>query len=152
MPTVITYGTFDLFHAGHVRLLKRLKRLGTRLVVGCSTDEFNGIKGKSTIMPYEQRVEILTACRYVDAVFPEQSWGQKPEDIVREKADIFAMGDDWSGQFDDLSNLCQVVYLSRTKDISTTEIKQLVNARFEERLQQLRNSYAQLGDVIKSMG
>ena len=151
MTTVITYGTFDLFHIGHVRLLERIRSFGDRLVVGCSTDEFNDLKGKSTIMPYDQRAEILAACRYVDAVFPEQNWEQKRDDIKREKADIFAMGDDWSGKFDHLADDCRVVYLPRTENISTTDIKQLVNARFEGRILQLQNSYEQLGQVIDMM-
>ena len=106
MKTVITYGTFDLFHVGHVRLLKRLADLGDRLIVGCSTDDFNAMKGKKTAMPYEQRVELLRACRYVDDVFPEQKWEQKRDDIERTGANIFAMGDDWAGRFDDLIDIC----------------------------------------------
>src|SRR5690606_20365077 len=102
VTTVITYGTFDLFHIGHVNLLRRLRALGDRLVVGCSTDEFNALKGKKTVMPYEHRAQILAALRYVDAVFPEANWEQKRDDILRERADIFAMGEDWAGRFDDL--------------------------------------------------
>lgn len=124
--TVLTYGTFDLFHAGHVRLLRRLAGLGGRLIVGCSTDGFNALKGKSCIMPYEARAEILRACRYVDHVIPEECWEQKRGDVVRHGADIFAMGSDWTGKFDDLADLCRVVYLPRTENISTTEIKHLV--------------------------
>lgn len=126
MKTVITYGTFDLFHLGHVRLLHRLSNLGDRLVVACSTDEFNATKGKRCIMPFEHRLEILEACRYVDKVIPERNWEQKREDIVKQKADIFCMGDDWVGKFDDLKDLCEVVYLPRTEDISTTELRRSV--------------------------
>ncbi|MDE0588559.1 adenylyltransferase/cytidyltransferase family protein [Halocynthiibacter sp. C4] len=126
MKTVISYGTFDLFHLGHVRLLRRLKSLGGQLVIGCSTDEFNALKGKKCIMSYEQRVEILRSCRYVDAVFPEQSWDQKREDIIREKADIFGMGSDWEGKFDDLKDIVDVVYLPRTDGVSTTMLRQEV--------------------------
>ncbi|MBZ8117247.1 adenylyltransferase/cytidyltransferase family protein [Roseovarius sp. LXJ103] len=126
--TVLTYGTFDLFHSGHVRLLARLAKLGNRLIVGCSTDAFNATKGKTCIMPFEARAEILAACRYVDEVFPEERWDQKRGDVQRFSADIFAMGSDWTGKFDDLSDLCRVVYLPRTENISTTEIKKLVLA------------------------
>lgn len=126
MKTVITYGTFDLFHLGHVRLLRRLAALGDRLVVGCSTDEFNDLKGKKSVMDYSQRVEILESCRYVDKVLPEQDWSQKRADIISEKADIFGMGNDWEGRFDDLSDICEVVYLPRTLDISTTLLREEV--------------------------
>ena len=128
---VLTYGTFDLFHVGHVRLLRRLADLGERLIVGCSSDEFNRIKGKSCVMPYEHRAEILMACRYVADVFPENDWAQKVGDIQRFKADVFAMGDDWAGKFDDLSAYCDVIYLSRTENISTTRLK-LVMRTWEE--------------------
>ncbi|MFD0859182.1 adenylyltransferase/cytidyltransferase family protein [Roseovarius aquimarinus] len=127
--TVLTYGTFDLFHAGHVRLLSRLAELGDRLVVGCSTDAFNSSKGKLCVMSFDARVEILEACRHVDLVIPEECWEQKRTDIVEHGADIFAMGSDWTGKFDDLSDLCEVVYLPRTENISTTEIKQLMLER-----------------------
>ncbi|GGI67237.1 glycerol-3-phosphate cytidylyltransferase [Shewanella gelidii] len=123
MKTIITYGTFDLFHIGHVRLLERLSALGDQLIVGVSTDEFNAMKGKMAFFSYRQRAEIVSACRFVDAVFPEQHWQQKARDIQTYHADIFAIGDDWQGKFDDLKKYCQVVYLPRTEDISTTEIK-----------------------------
>ena len=125
---VLTYGTFDLFHVGHVRLLRRLSELGDKMIVGCSSDEFNRIKGKSCIMPYEHRAEILMACRYVSDVFPEENWAQKVEDIQRLKADVFAMGDDWTGKFDDLSAYCDVTYLSRTENISTTRLKTVMRS------------------------
>lgn len=128
MITVLTYGTFDLFHFGHVRLLKRLSGLGDRLIVGCSSDEFNMLKGKKTVVPYEQRREILLSCRYVSDVFPENNWEQKRDDIIREKADIFGMGHDWTGKFDDLSDAVKVIYLPRTDGISTTELKQSMGA------------------------
>ncbi|RUO43787.1 glycerol-3-phosphate cytidylyltransferase [Aliidiomarina taiwanensis] len=126
MTTVITYGTFDLFHVGHVNLLKRAQALGDRLIVAVSTDEFNESKGKVTLVPYEQRVAILEACRYVDLVIPESSWEQKRQDIAKHEIDTFVMGNDWQGKFDDLSDLCEVVYLDRTKDISSSAIKQAV--------------------------
>lgn len=124
--TVLTYGTFDLFHIGHVRLLRRLSEMGDRLIVGCSTDEFNAIKGKTCVMPYEERAEILRACSYVSQVIPENDWAQKRSDVQTYGADIFAMGDDWQGKFDDLADLCEVVYLPRTESISTTDLKKRV--------------------------
>jgi glycerol-3-phosphate cytidylyltransferase len=127
MKTVITYGTFDLFHVGHVNLLKRARELGDRLVVAVSTDEFNlQEKNKTTIVPYEHRVKVLESCRYVDLVIPESSWSQKERDILEYQIDTFIMGDDWEGKFDELKTLCNVVYLPRTKNISSTAIKQAV--------------------------
>ncbi|UYV39594.1 adenylyltransferase/cytidyltransferase family protein [Rhodobacteraceae bacterium D3-12] len=130
--TVLTYGTFDLFHVGHVRLLRRLVALGERLVVGVSTDAFNAQKGKSSVMPYHDRAEILLACEYVSEVIPEENWGQKRQDIERVGADVFAMGDDWAGKFDDLSDLCKVLYLPRTENISSTDLKASVAAQAAE--------------------
>mgnify|MGYP003339032128 CR=1 FL=1 len=106
-----------------VRILKRLRELGDHVVVGVSTDAFNQTKGKKSVVPYEERVEILRACRYVDEVFPEESWDQKPDDIRRFGADIFAMGSDWMNKFDDLKPYCEVIYLPRTEGISTTELR-----------------------------
>lgn len=121
--TILTYGTFDLFHVGHLRLLKRLAELGDHLIVGVSTDKFNNIKGKSTIIPYEERVEIISSLPFVSTIIPEDKWDQKRHDIVNYNVDIFAMGSDWTGKFDDLKDLCQVIYLPRTQHISTTKIK-----------------------------
>jgi glycerol-3-phosphate cytidylyltransferase len=151
MKTVLTYGTFDLFHAGHVRLLARLRALGDRLVVACSTDEFNAIKGKRSIMPWEQRVEILRACRHVDDVIPESSWDQKRADIVRLHADIFGMGDDWAGRFDDLSDLCEVVYLPRSDFVSTTELRQVASQLQAEKLAELRNAADHLQRLVAAL-
>ncbi|NKF51718.1 adenylyltransferase/cytidyltransferase family protein [Shewanella sp. WXL01] len=123
MKTIITYGTFDLFHIGHIRLFKRLSKLGDKLIVGVSTDEFNAMKNKAAYFSYQERREIVESCKYVDMVIPEQDWQQKRGDIIRLNADIFAIGDDWLGKFDDLSDICQVMYLRRTQAISTTEIK-----------------------------
>lgn len=147
MATVITYGTFDLFHIGHLRLLQRLRSLGDRLVVGVSTDEFNALKGKKTIVPFAHRADIVASIREVDAVFPEQHWEQKRDDILREQADIFAMGDDWVGRFDDLSDLCKVVYLPRTRDVSTTEIRQMVTALHAERVSEIKRALQHLQDL-----
>lgn len=123
MLTVITYGTFDLFHIGHLRLLQRAAALGDRLVVGVSTDEFTRIKGKTCVQPYEERAQIVSALRVVDAVFPEETWEQKPRDIEQWQAGIFVMGDDWEGEFDYLEKYCRVVYLERTPEVSTTKRK-----------------------------
>ena len=123
MKKVITYGTFDLFHFGHLRLLQRAKALGDYLVVAVSSDEFNAIKGKKCTYPYEHRARIVEAIKYVDEVIPEHKWEQKIDDVEKHNIDIFVMGDDWEGKFDFLKEYCEVVYLERTKDISTSEIK-----------------------------
>ncbi len=136
---IITYGTYDLFHIGHVRLLKRLADLGDHLTVCVSTDEFNAVKGKKTVIPYAQRAEIVAACRYVDQVIPEDNWDQKRDDIARERIDVFAMGDDWSGKFNDLGDLCEVFYLPRTEDVSSTSLKAFMEALRDEQLQEIKH-------------
>ena len=123
MKRVITYGTFDLFHNGHVNILKRARELGDYLIVALSSDEFNKLKNKKSCYTYEQRKIILEACRYVDLVIPENNWEQKIEDVQKHQVDIFVMGDDWQGKFDFLKDYCEVVYLPRTPEISTTQIK-----------------------------
>ena len=124
MKRVITYGTFDLLHYGHIELLRRAKALGDYLVVALSTDEFNwSCKQKKCYFPYEERKRMLEAIRYVDLVIPEENWDQKRTDIPLYHVDTFVMGDDWKGKFDFLEDLCQVVYLPRTPEISTTKIK-----------------------------
>ena len=120
---VITYGTFDLFHYGHLKILETAKKLGDKLIVAVSTDEFNVIKHKQCVYPFEHRIKIVEAIKHVDMVIPETCWEQKREDIKIYNIDIFVMGDDWEGKFDDLKNLCKVVYLPRTEGISTTIIK-----------------------------
>lgn len=125
MKKVITYGTFDLLHYGHINLLQRAKALGDYLIVALSTDEFNSKeKNKITYFSYEERKRLLEAIRYVDLVIPEQNWEQKISDVKEFKVDTFVMGDDWTGKFDFLKDLCEVVYLPRTPEISTTKIKQ----------------------------
>lgn len=124
MKKVITYGTFDLLHYGHVNLLQRAKAQGDYLIVALSTDEFNWReKQKKCYFSYEDRKRLLEAIRYVDLVIPEESWGQKSEDVKEFKIDTFVMGDDWEGKFDFLKKECEVVYLARTPEISTTQIK-----------------------------
>ena len=124
MKKVITDGTFDLLHYGHINLLRRAKELGDYLIVGLSTDEFNGMKGKTCFFSYEQRKQLLEAIRYVDLVIPEENWEQKVTDVKEFRVDTFVMGDDWEGKFDFLKDHCEVVYLPRTPEISTTQIKQ----------------------------
>ncbi|EAE8345629.1 glycerol-3-phosphate cytidylyltransferase [Listeria monocytogenes] len=123
MKKVITYGTFDLIHWGHIRLLERAKALGDYLIVAISTDEFNRIKHKEAYHNFEHRKLILEAIRYVDEVIPESNWEQKLEDVKKRDIDIFVMGDDWEGEFDFLKPYCEVVYLPRTDGISTSKIK-----------------------------
>lgn len=125
MKRVITYGTFDMLHYGHINLLRRAKALGDYLIVALSTDEFDqDKKGKVCYFNYDKRKELLESIRYVDLVIPEQSWEQKSSDIDEYHINTFVMGDDWKGKFDFLKEKCDVIYLSRTPEISTTKIKQ----------------------------
>lgn len=124
---VITYGTFDMFHIGHLRLLQRLKKLGDKLIVAVSTNEFNAIKGKTTVIPFTDRIEIVKNIKCVDEVIAENNWEQKVSDIQKYNVSIFAMGNDWEGKFDYLSEWCEVVYLPRTEGISTSCIKQILS-------------------------
>ena len=124
MKRVITYGTFDLLHYGHINLLRRAKQYGDYLIVGLSTDEFNwNEKQKKCYFSYEKRKQLLEAIRYVDLVIPEENWEQKISDVKEYHIDTFVMGDDWEGKFDFLKDYCDVVYLPRTPEISTTQIK-----------------------------
>ena len=123
MKKVITYGTFDLLHRGHINILRRAKALGDYLVVGISSDKFNELKGKSSYYSYEDRKLVLEAVRYVDKVIPENNWEQKQQDIIDYEIDVFVMGDDWESKFDMLKDYCEVKYLPRTEGISTTKIK-----------------------------
>ena len=132
MKKIITYGTFDLFHIGHLRILKRVKNLGQHLTVAISTDEFNAVKGKKTLIPYEQRKEIVENVKCVDLVIPETCWEQKENDIKTFNINILAMGNDWEGKFDFLREHCEVVYLPRTDNISSTEIKKQMDVFLKE--------------------
>ncbi|MBQ9674176.1 MAG: glycerol-3-phosphate cytidylyltransferase [Ruminococcus sp.] len=124
MKKIITYGTFDLLHYGHINLLKRAKALGDYLIVALSTDEFNwNEKHKKCYFSFEQRKQLLESIRYVDLVIPETNWQQKITDVQDFKVDAFAIGDDWKGKFDYLQEYCEVIYLPRTPEISTTQIK-----------------------------
>jgi len=122
----LTYGTFDLFHVGHVRLFERIRRRYDRLIVAVSTDEFNAGKGKQAVVPFADRVAVVQACRWVDAVIAETCWDQKSADVVAHGVDAFVMGDDWQGRFDFLKPLCDVVYLPRTEGVSSSLLKQQV--------------------------
>jgi len=123
MKKILTYGTFDLLHRGHINLLKRAKEMGDFLIVGLSTDSFNDLKNKRSFYSYEERKLVLEAIRYVDLVIPELTWEQKEQDVIDHGIDTFVMGDDWQGKFDHLKKHCEVVYLTRTSGISTTQIK-----------------------------
>ena len=124
MKKIITYGTFDLIHWGHISILSRAKALGDHLTVGLSTDDFNQIKNKEAYYSFENRKIILESIRFVDKVIPESTWNQKKIDVIKYDVDIFVMGDDWKGEFDFLEPYCQVIYLPRTPEISTSLIKE----------------------------
>lgn len=125
--TVITYGTFDLLHYGHIELLRRAKDLsnGGKLIVALSTDEFNSLKGKSAYFNYSKRLGLLKAIKYVDEVIPEENWEQKKDDVLKHGVDVFVMGHDWKGKFDFLKKSCEVIYLSRTPYVSSTALRDL---------------------------
>ncbi len=148
MPrTVITYGTFDMLHIGHVLLFERLREMGDRLVVAVSTDEFNKTKGKSSLISFEHRKRIVESIRYVDVVIPETSWEQKVTDIRDYAVDIFAIGEDWRGEFDFLKEYCEVSYLTRTPDVSSTELKHALSCFSSVN----REDLVQAFDVIETL-
>ena len=123
MIKIITYGTFDLFHYGHLEILRRAKEFGDYLIVGVSSDDFNRKKNKYCVYTDKHRMEIVNSIKYVDMVIPELNWEQKENDIIKNNVNILVMGNDWKGKFDHLNNICDVKYLSRTKGISSTRIK-----------------------------
>ena len=131
MKRVLTYGTYDLLHHGHIRLLRRAKAMGDYLIVALSTDEFNAGKGKASAHDYASRKEILEAVRYVDLVIPEETWEQKIDDIRKYEVDVVVMGSDWadSDRFDYLKDYCELVFLERTEGISTTQVKEELSGR-----------------------
>lgn len=133
MKRVLTYGTYDLLHYGHIRLLKRARALGDYLIVAISTDEFNAGKGKKAYHSYETRKEMLEAVRYVDLVIPEATWEQKIDDVLKYEVDVVVMGGDWKGsdRFEYLKDYCEVIYLDRTEGISTSQIKEELNLQPE---------------------
>ena len=151
MKTILTYGTFDLFHIGHVNMLKRVSALGDQLVVGVSTDEFNEVKGKRSLFPYEQRSEIVRSNRYVDMVIPETCWEQKVDDIKKYQVDVFAIGEDWKGKFNFLKEYCDVQYLPRTEDISSTLVREILKGINDAQIEQIRTALELLQRVVKDL-
>ncbi|MGM0929061.1 MAG: adenylyltransferase/cytidyltransferase family protein [Actinomycetota bacterium] len=149
--TVLTYGTFDLFHVGHLNVLRRLSELGDRLIVGVSTDRFNAVKGKKPVVPFEQRIEIVRAIRYVDLAIPEDNWEQKRQDIDQYGVDVFGIGEDWRGKFDDLDDKVEVVYLPRTSGISTTEMKRILSAFDERHVEELKRTLDSISQIVKEL-
>lgn len=129
MKKVITYGTYDLLHVGHINLLRRAKEMGDYLIVAISSDEFNALKNKKAYYSFEDRKKILESIKYVDEVIAERTWEQKISDVVDNHVDIFVMGSDWTGKFDFLKDYCEVIYLPRTEGISTTKIKNDLNLK-----------------------
>jgi len=127
IKTVLTYGTYDLLHYGHLEILRKASLLGDKLIVGVSTDKFNEMKGKTCVVPYQKRKELLESLDYVDKVIPENNWDQKVTDIQDNNIDIFVMGDDWKGKFDELKDFCKVIYYPRTKGISSTKLRAILD-------------------------
>ena len=146
---ILTYGTFDLFHVGHLSLLNRLKALGDELIVGVSTDEFNEVKGKRTIIGFEDRIEIVRNLKCVDLVLPEQHWDQKVDDIRRHQVAVFGMGDDWCGRFDELKAHCEVVYLPRTEGISSTHLKKTLKVLSRSHISDLKKSLELIASIVE---
>lgn len=145
---VLTYGTFDLFHVGHLNLLTRLRELGDKLIVAVSTDEFNKGKGKQTIIPYADRAAIVAGLKVVDEVIPEESWDQKVRDIQAHNVDVFGMGHDWKGKFDELEEFCEVVYLPRTEGISSSELKQLLSVLDRSHVDDLKKALDLISSIV----
>ena len=149
MTTVLTYGTFDLFHIGHLNLINRLAELGDRLIIAVSTDEFNAGKGKTSVVSYEDRARIIGSIKGVDLVIPETSWEQKATDIVEHGVDVFAIGEDWAGKFDELKELCEVVYLPRTDGISSTEIKQMLRVLDPKHITEMQDALSVMSRLLE---
>jgi glycerol-3-phosphate cytidylyltransferase len=144
---ILTYGTFDLFHVGHLNLLSRLRALGDKLIVGVSTDEFNAKKGKKSIINFEDRLAIVRSLRCVDLAIAEHSWHQKVDDIKKHNVTVFGMGHDWEGKFEHLRAICEVTYLSRTENVSSTQIKQLLAVVDRTHVDELKKAL----DIISSI-
>lgn len=151
MNIVITYGTFDLFHIGHLNILESLSHMGEKLIVGVSTDEFNLLKGKNSIHSFEERSRIIAALTCVDEVIPENDWDQKSSDIKKYGVTLFGMGEDWKGKFDDLSASCEVVYLPRTPSISTTDLKKALSKIDSAAIQQIKTGLDSVLDLVKAI-
>lgn len=149
MTTVLTYGTFDLFHIGHLRLIERLAAMGDRLIVGVSTDEFNAGKGKKSVVSYDDRAAIVQAIKGVDLVLPERAWEQKRSDIIEHGVDVFVMGDDWTGKFDELSDVCEVRYLPRTSGVSSTDIKEMLRTLDPVHIEEMQTALGTLTRLLE---
>ena len=147
--TIITYGTFDMFHIGHLKLLQRLKAYGDKLIVVVSTDAFNELKGKKTLIPYAQRAEIVENIKCVDMVIPEHNWEQKVNDVEQYNVDVFAIGDDWKGEFDFLKEHCEVLYLERTENVSTTKLKKSLSNFLSIPKEDILNAFAIIEQLKK---
>lgn len=147
---ILTYGTFDLFHIGHLRILERASSLGDKLIVGVSTDEFNMAKGKRTVIPFSQRAEIVSNIKCVDRVIPEMNWEQKITDIKKYNVDIFLIGDDWEGKFDFLKKYCEVMYLPRTKGVSSTSLKEILKSLVEISPEKIKEAITLLEQILKN--
>jgi len=146
--TVLTYGTFDLFHIGHLNLLRRIAALGDKLIVGVSTDEFNAGKGKKSVVPYEDRAEIVASIKGVDRVIPETTWEQKALDVTEYDVDVFVMGDDWEGKFDHLKEQCEVVYLPRTQGVSSTELRKMIKVLDPAHLDEMQDALSSMSRLL----
>ncbi|WP_438864916.1 adenylyltransferase/cytidyltransferase family protein [Neptunicella sp.] len=149
MTTVITYGTFDLMHIGHLNLLERLAAMGDELIVAVSTDEFNQVKGKHSLFSYEERARLVGALACVDKVIPEHNWQQKEQDVKAYQVDIFGIGNDWQGKFDHLP--CEVVYLERTPTISTTQLKRSLSQIDPEAIRQIKQGLDGVLNIVKAL-
>ncbi|OYQ77616.1 glycerol-3-phosphate cytidiltransferase [Wohlfahrtiimonas chitiniclastica] len=148
---ILTYGTFDLFHIGHLNLLQRLKSLGDYLIVGVSTDEFNALKGKQTIIRFEDRLKIVENIKHVDLAIPENNWEQKIQDIKKYNVSIFGMGHDWEGKFDDLKEYCDVVYLPRTQGISSTDIKDTLKVLDKKHINDMKQALDVISNIVSRL-
>lgn len=146
---ILTYGTFDLFHVGHLNLLERLKALGDYLIVGVSTDEFNASKGKQTIVPFKDRFRIVQSIKCVDLAIAEVSWEQKADDIRTHGVSVFGMGADWTGKFDNLEPYCEVVYLPRTEGISSTSLKGLLRVLDKTHVDELKQALGIISAIVE---
>lgn len=141
-----------MFHYGHLQLLRRIAELADEVVVAVSTDEFNAEKGKRTMIPFEHRREIVSAIRFVDKVIPESGWGQKRSDIVEHGIDLFVMGDDWAGRFDELGDVCDVRYLPRTTGVSSSGLREALAILESGQIEQANAALAVASEIIRSFG
>ena len=151
MKRAITYGTFDMFHIGHLKLLERIKQDCDHLTVAVSTDEFNAVKGKKTVIPYEDRAAIVASLKLVDRVIPENDWEQKTPDIINNNIDIFVIGSDWTGKFDFLQSHCRVAYLERTPGISSTQLKKTLGVQMSDLKSSLFSKIEELQKIIDDL-